>query len=163
MSRLRCRARSHRETIAGAAIAAADAKPDFSGTWKLDPLRSRFNESLPAPKSLILTISHNEPKLHLELKLESKEGERDLSFDLTTDGAEAKAAGSGDDCVASAKWGDLDGTRLVLTIKQPGSNGTVVTNRVMKLGRNKNMITTVLHVTGAKGTLKADEFFEREK
>ena len=52
------------------AIAAAQ-KPNLSGTWKLDPLRSRF-DAIPAPKSGVLKIEHQEPKLHLTVEMEAR-------------------------------------------------------------------------------------------
>ncbi len=138
-------------------VVATGEKPDFSGTWKLDTLMSRFDQGVPAPKGRMLIIEHHEPKLHIEIKTEAKEGNQDRVFDLTTDGSEAKQVGG--TCTASASWGDVDGTRLVLTIKQPSATGTVVTSRVMKLGSQRKILTTVLTVQNPNGTEKADEFY----
>jgi hypothetical protein len=148
---------------AGAAAFAAGKKPDFSGTWKLDPLRSRFNKRLPAPASATLIIEHREPKLHIEIKTVAGGATQDHVFDLTTDGTEAKEAASGGACTASAHWGDISGTRLVLTIKQPTAGGTVTETRVMKLGSSRKMITTVLTVQDQSGKRKANEFYTRER
>ena len=143
-------------------VLAASAKPDFSGTWQLDPRASRFNEELRAPKSMTLTIEHHEPKLHIELKSETKQGPQDLVFDLTADGPEAKETISGSTYAANVEWGDIDGTRLVLTIKQQSPNGTVVTSRVMKLGSQGKILTTVLTVESHGDEQTAYEFFERK-
>jgi len=142
---------------------AAEKKPDFSGTWKLDPLRSRFNPQLPAPKAATLIIEHSEPKLHIEIKTEAAGTTQDQVFDLTTDGTEAKDAVAGGTSTASARWGDIDGTRLELTIKQPSPNGTVVTSRVMKHGASGKMLTTVLTVQNQNGNHRADEFYVHER
>ena len=56
------------------AVPSAGGQPDFSGTWQLDPLVSRFTKELPASKSRTLRIEHHEPKLHIEIKTETKEG-----------------------------------------------------------------------------------------
>jgi hypothetical protein len=37
--------------VAGTVLAGG-GKPDFSGTWKLDPLMSRFDQGVPAPKGM---------------------------------------------------------------------------------------------------------------
>lgn len=143
--------------VAGGTVLAAGGKPDFSGNWKLDPLMSRFDRGIHAPKSRTLAIEHHEPKVHIEIKTETKEDNQDQVFDLTTDGREAKQIGG--TATASASWGDIDGTRLVLTIKEQSANGTVVTSRWMKLGSQGKMLTTVLTIQNAKGKQEADEFF----
>lgn len=140
----------------------AGQKPDFNGTWKLDTLRSRFNQ-LPAPKGTKIIIEDREPKLHVEIKTESEKGNQDQVFDLATDGTEAREAGTGGTSTASALWGGPDGTRLVLTIKEPSSNGPVITSREMKSYETGKMLTTVLTVQNAAGKQRADEFFTRER
>jgi hypothetical protein len=143
--------------LLGGAVLAAGDKPDFSGTWKLDTLMSRFDQGVPAPKGRMLLIEHHEPKLHIEIKTETREGTQDRVFDLTTDGSEGKQVGG--TCTASASWDDVDGTQLVLTIKQPSASGTVVMSRVMKLGSQRKMLTTVLTVQNPNGTEAANEFY----
>ena len=76
---------------------------------------------------------------------------------------EAKPTTSGETCTASASWGTIDGTRLVLTIKQQSANGTGVTSRVMKRGTKGKMLTTVLTVQNPGGKHRAYQFFVPEK
>lgn len=147
--------------MSGAVLAAA--KSDFSGTWQLNPEMSRFDKELPAPKSMTLTIEHHEPKLHVEIRSETKQGSQYLVFDLTIDGPEVKETISGVTYTADAYWADTDGTRLGLDITQQSPNGAVLTNRVMKLGSEGKMVTTVLTVQsqGHKDQV-AYEFFARK-
>ncbi|HEY2823748.1 MAG TPA: hypothetical protein VGJ06_22085 [Candidatus Acidoferrum sp.] len=147
--------------VSGVAFAAS-AKPDFSGTWQLDPRASRFDKELPAPRSMTLTIEQHEPKLHIEMKSETKHGPQDLVFDLTADGPAATETISGITYAATAEWGDIDGTRLVLTVKQQSPNGPLVTTRVMKLGSQGKILTTVLTVDSHGAEQTAYEFFERK-
>ena len=146
--------------VGGVALVATE-KPNFSGTWELDPLISRFNKEVPAPKSRTLKIELHEPKLHVEIKTETKEGVQNEMFDLTTDGTEVKQTSSGKTYTASAFWGDIDGTRLVLIINQQTPNGTVTTTRVMKIGTQGKMLTTVLTVADSSGEHEANEFYVR--
>jgi hypothetical protein len=148
--------------VSGVALAAV-AKSDFTGTWQLDPQMSRFDKDFPAPKSMRLTIDHHEPKLHVEIKSETKQGPQDMVFDLTIDGTEAKGTNSEGPYTASAEWGDADGIRLVLTIKQQSPKGTVETSRVMKLGSEGKMLTTVLTVQCQGREQDAYEFFTRKQ
>jgi hypothetical protein len=147
--------------MSGAVLAAA--KSDFSGTWQLNPEMSRFDKELPAPKSMTLTIEHHDPKLHVEIRSETKQGSQSLAFDLTIDGPEVKETISGVTYSADAYWDDPDGTRLGLDITQQTPNGAVVTNRLMKLGSDGKMVTTVLTVQsqGHKDQV-AYEFFVRK-
>jgi hypothetical protein len=148
--------------VSGAVLAAA-AKSNFTGTWQLDPQMSRFDKDLPAPKSMRMTIEHHEPKLHVEIKSETKQGPQDMVFDLTTDGTEAKVTNSEGTYTASAEWGDVDGIRLVLTIRQQSAKGTVETSRVMKLGSEGRILTTVLTVESQGHEQDAYEFFTRKQ
>ncbi len=147
----------------GSVAFAESAKPDFSGTWQLDTRSSRFDKELPAPKSMTLTIEHHEPKLHVEIKSETNHSPQDLVFDLTVGGPEATETVSGSTYTASVEWGDIDGTRLVFTIKRHSPNGDSVTTRVMKLGSERKILTTVLTVDShGAAEQTAYEFFERK-
>jgi hypothetical protein len=147
--------------VTGCVMLGAAEPPDFSGTWQLDESRSRFSQELPAPKSRTLTIVHHDPKLHIEIKTDSKEGKQDQVFDLITDGTETKQT-SGVSVTANAMWGDIDGTRLVLTITEQFPNGNVVTRRVMKRGAQGKIITTILTIQGPSGRHSANEFYSRQ-
>ena len=147
----------------GCGVLAATPRSDFTGTWQLDPVMSRFDKDFPAPKSMRLTIEHHEPKLHVEIKSETKQGPQDMVFDLTTDGTEVKGTDAEGTYTASAEWGDVDGIRLVLTIKQQSPKGTVETSRVMKLGSEGKTMTTVLTVQSQGREQDAYEFFTRKK
>lgn len=82
-------------------------------------------------------------------------------FDLTTDGTEAKQTNSQGSSTASVVWGDVDGTRLILTVTRQSPGGKVVTERVMKLGAEGKMLTTVLAVDHPTDAPEANEFYTR--
>jgi hypothetical protein len=135
-------------------------KPDFSGTWKLDP-RSRL-ESIPDLKSSVITIDHHEPKIHIETTTVSREGVDKEAFDLATDGVARKATAGSEACSASARWDSWTGTRLMLVIKCDTPQGPVVTTRQMMLGQKDKMMTTILTVQDKTGEKKGYGFYVKE-
>ncbi len=145
-------------TLAVAGIAAAE-KPNLSGTWKLDPQRSRF-EAIPAPRSGILKIDHQEPKIHISVEMASKTGDSTQILDLTTDGAEQKITLDGRPASAEAYW--EDDRHLVIEVKRDTAGGRQVERRRMNLGDQGKMLTTVLSVKDASGQKSAYGFYVKE-
>ena len=72
--------------LAGFVLAQQPLKPDFSGTWKFNPEKSKLQ--IQPPTSSIFTVDHKEPKFHLA-RTHVYDGKPDTwSIDLTTDGKE---------------------------------------------------------------------------
>ena len=140
------------------AIAAAQ-KPNLSGTWKLDPLRSRF-DAIPAPKSGVLKIEHQEPKLHLTVDMAGKNGASTQDLDLTTDGTEQKITIGGQPATASAYW--QDDQHLVIEVQRETPGGTLVESRRMHPGDKGKMLTTVFSVKDTSGQKSAYGFYVKE-
>ena len=148
-------------TLAVAELLAAAPKPDFSGTWKLDPQRSRYNAKVPAPKSVTLAVEHRDPRLRIDMTTVTANGSQNYSFELTTDGTEVTKTIDGQPVTAQVRWGDIDGTRLVLTIKQSLPSGTMETSRTLRLGDKGKILTTVLIINDSGGQRKANEFYTK--
>jgi hypothetical protein len=137
----------------------AAEKPNLSGTWKLDPQRSRF-EAIPAPKSGVLKIAHQEPKIHISVEMAGKQGESTQILDLTTDGSEQKVTIGGQAALADAYW--EDDRHLVVEVKRDTSGGKQVETRRMNLGDKGKMLTTVLSVKDPSGQKSAYGFYVKE-
>ncbi len=148
-------------TVATSVILAAAPKPDFSGTWQLDTLRSRYNAKVPAPKSATLIIEHRGSNLRIDLTTLTAKGPQHYAFELAVDGAEVTKTTDGQPYTALARWGDIDGTRLVLTIKQETPTGAMETSRLMRLGDKGRILTTVLTIKDSSGKRKANEFYTK--
>lgn len=136
-------------------------KPDFSGTWKLDLLRSRL-DNIPDLKGSVIKIEHHEPKIHIEITTVTGQGETSEAFDLATDGVEGKQTIGGQPCAASVQWDVWSGSRLVLTVKCGPPEGMVVTTRRMTLGDKGRMLTTVLTVKDKTGEKKGYGFYIKQ-
>jgi hypothetical protein len=142
-------------TVVLAFTGQAFEKPNFTGTWKLDPLRSRI-ESVPQAKNTVLKIEQQEPKIKITLSDGKTAGD---TFELTTDGAEQKVTVDGQPATASAAWDD---DRLVLTVARDTPGGPVTEVRRAKLGDRGAIMTTVLSIKDKDGEKTGFGFYVKE-
>ncbi len=139
----------------------AQTKPDLSGTWKLDPLRTRFNE-LPEAKSLTLKIEHQEPKIRIAINNNGDGDAASSTLYLTTGAAEQKVMLAGQPATATALWDKWTGDKLAIEIKRKTPEGESVITRQLKVSPDGKMMTTILTVKDKTGEKKAYEFFFKE-
>jgi len=137
----------------------ASEKPNLSGNWKLDTQRSRF-DSIAAPKSGLLKIEHQEPKIHMSVNMAGKKGDRVETLDLVTDGTEQKVTVAGQPATATAYW--EDDVHLVVEVDRDLPGGKEVETRRMHIGDKGKMLTTVLTVKDADGQKSAYGFYVKE-
>jgi hypothetical protein len=141
-------AKSHLILLAALpALMWAQAPPDFSGTWKLDPLRSRFAK-VPAPKNLVLKIDQHQSAVEVKMTIETHQGESTEDFQL-------KASPNG----SSAAWDD---DHLVLESHEDTPNGPVVVTRRLKRGDKDRIMTAVVTFQGKSGVSTSYEFYVKE-
>lgn len=138
-----------------AVFALAQDKLDFTGTWKLDPLRSRL-DSIKASKNLVLKIEHADPKLAIT----TIGDDGSTTVQLTTDGsAPPGAAANGN---ASARWDSYEGTRLIWEVERQTPEGPVSITRRAKLVDKGRIMTTVVTIKDKNGERTGYEFFVKE-
>lgn len=71
-----------------AGLVQAQGKPDFSGTWKIDPAKSDFGPA-PPPDTMVQKIVHTEPNIKVNLVQTGGTGDMSLDLVYTTDGKES--------------------------------------------------------------------------
>ncbi|MGE0128668.1 MAG: hypothetical protein AB7U82_11360 [Blastocatellales bacterium] len=98
-----------------ASIASAQTKPDLSGTWKMNPEKSKFANG--GPDGLLIKIDHKEPALTEAWSISTPNGERSFEAKYTTDGKETEQEVMGRTAMTSAKW---EGAALVIEFKSDG-------------------------------------------
>ena len=142
--------------LASAAFAAA---PDFSGNWKLNGSKSDFGQ-FPAPSSLTVKITHNEPKLAAEVKMSGDNGDLELTSNYTTDGKECTNPGfGGGEMKTTANW---DGETLVLDNKGSfGDNAFTMKDR-WSLSDGGKTLTILRHFSSAMGEADQKLIFEKQ-
>src|SRR5258708_5356809 len=92
---------------------AAQAKPNFSGEWKLNTSKSEFSP-MPAPDKRTDKIVHADPNLAVTTTQTSQAGEGTFELKYSTDGTETTNELRGAPTKSTAKW---DGDALMVTTK----------------------------------------------
>src|SRR5438552_422824 len=105
---------------------AQDAKPNFSGTWRLDAAKSDFGP-MPPPESIVHVIEHKEPNVKITSTQKGPQGETTSERTLTTDGKEntnkMRLMGGEQEAKSTSQW---DGKKLG-TLLKVDIQGTAVT------------------------------------
>jgi hypothetical protein len=116
-----------------ALAAVAQAKPDFSGTWKMNSAKSKFARE--GPDSITLKIEQKETGLSEVLAFGNNANERRVEAQYTNDGKESDVTMGGQTAKGSLKW---EGETLVIAWKRDEGSFT----RKLKLsadGKTINM------------------------
>jgi hypothetical protein len=93
----------------------AQARTDFSGTWKINAGKSDFGPA-PAPDTLVMKIAHEEPSLKASVAQTGGSGDMNYDMVYTTDGKECVNHPGGNEFKSTLKWEGDD-----LTIDTKGS------------------------------------------
>ena len=141
-----------------AGVGAQQAKPDFSGTWKLDTLRSRFGD-VPAPKSLVFEVEQHDPAIRITRTMATHQGDSKDVLDLTTDGQPHQVSIGGQPATVTAAW---DGDHLLVQIQRSTPQGQVTSTRRFRMGDKHKVVTTVYTVANGSGTTTAYEFYTKQ-
>lgn len=99
---------------------AAQAKPNFSGEWTMDPAKSDFGTQ-PVPTKMSRTITHADPAFKVvTVQTGGSMGDTTIEVNYSTDGKPQKNTVNGADMITVGKW---DGTSVVFnsTLQQQGA------------------------------------------
>jgi hypothetical protein len=136
--------------------AAAQQKPNFSGDWKMNGVKSDFGAA-PAPNTFTRKIVHAEPSITIDEEQDTPIGVQRTQRKLTTDGTESTFNASGADVKATAKW---DGTALVVVSSVPVAS--VSYNDRMTLSDDGKVLTSVVRVDTPGGAVDVKVVFEKQ-
>jgi hypothetical protein len=135
---------------------AAQQKPNLSGDWKMNGVKSDFGAA-PAPNTFTRKIVHTEPSITIDEEQDTPIGVQRTQRKLTTDGAESTFNASGADIKASAKW---DGTTLVVVSNVEIASMTY-TDR-MTLSPDGKVLMSVVRVDTPGGAVDVKVVFEKQ-
>lgn len=144
--------------MALAATVQANAKPNFSGEWKLNASKSEFGP-MPAPASRTDKIKHEDPSLKINTSSSGPQG--DVNFDLsyTTDGTETTNQIRGNPTKSTAKW---DGDALVIVTKAKFQDNDITLNDRWTLSEDGKTLTIQRKITAPQGEFEQKTVMDKQ-
>jgi len=136
----------------------ASAKPNFTGDWKLNASKSDFGQ-FPAPDSMSLKVSHEDPSLKIASKMSSSRGEFSWEASYTTDGKECINKFRDNPIKSVLKW---DGDVLVIeSNSRMGDNDLNILDR-WALSEDGKTLTQTRRFTGPQGEATQKVVLEKQ-
>lgn len=114
-----------------------DAKPNFSGHWKLDKSKSDFGSG-PQPDEVIEVIDHHEPTLVVNTTTTQAGHEEKRSVRYTTDDAENTNVVGGHTMKTKTHW---EGNSLVTVVRDEGGLQLTEVRTISKDGKTQTIET----------------------
>jgi hypothetical protein len=139
-----------------ASSSAAADKPNFSGEWKMNAVKSNFGP-VPAPTSFVRKVTHAEPSLVIVEEQQGDLGTQNTTRKLTTDGKEMSFESNGAPVTGSAVW---EGNALIVT-STVDAIGVRFTDR-MTMSEDGRTLTSVVHVASPQGEIDITVVFDRQ-
>lgn len=141
------------------AAAAFAATPDFSGTWKLNGSKSDFGQFPPTP-SITQKVTHAEPKVSIDTKMTTDNGDLQFAANYTTDGKPTTNQGfGGSEMKSTAKW---DGESLVMESKGSFGDGEFTIKDKWTLSDGGKLLTVQRHFSSGMGDSDQKLVFEKQ-
>jgi hypothetical protein len=133
--------------VASFGLVSAQAKPNFSGTWKANIAKSDFG-ALPAPDSRTDKIVHEDPDLKDTMTVVGQMGESTADLKYSTDGKESTNTVRGNEIKSTAKW---DGDELTIAGKGSFNGADLTLNDRWSLSADGKTLTITRHLASPAG------------
>jgi hypothetical protein len=145
--------------VAFAASLAAQNKPNFSGTWKLNVAKSDFGV-LPPSNGRTDIIEHKDPDLKDTVADDAAQGQQNYTLTMTTDGKEALNKPGGLEMKSVATW---DANNLVVNTKLQFQGSDVTIKTTWALSDDGKTLTESAHLESAMGETDQKMIFEKQE
>ena len=100
--------------LCAGSLAAQGRKPNFSGTWKMDPAKSDYG-TMETPQSVTRKIVHEEPNVTMVVTQKNSRGDMTTEFKYATDGKEYVNKTRLGEARSTLRW---DGDALLLSTRR---------------------------------------------
>ncbi len=125
----------------------AQAKPDFTGEWKMNAAKSDFGQ-MPPPSSYVQKITHKDPELKIAATMAGEMGEISNNYNCTTDGKECSNTIFNSEMKSALKW---DGDTLVIQSKADFQGNEVTITEKWALSEDGKTLTVNSHFSSQQG------------
>ncbi len=142
----------------GLTLVPAQAKSDFSGTWKGNATKSDFGP-MPAPDSLTEKIAHEEPNIKINVAQVGGQGDMNYDMAYTTDGKEAVNTVGGNEFKTTLKW---EGDDLVGDTKGSFDGNDFTTKDRWTLSDGGKTMTVTRHISTSMGEFDMKLVFDKQ-
>jgi len=143
---------------AAPAMAAKGAKPNYSGTWKLNVAKSDFGP-IPAPDTRTDVIEHSDPMLKVSTTQDGAQGKQEFTLNMTTDGKEMTNTPGGLELKSIGGW---EANNIVMNVKLKFQDNDVAVKATWLLSEDGKTLTQNQHLTTAMGELDQKMVFEKQ-
>jgi hypothetical protein len=142
------------------------AKPDFTGTWKLNEAKSEIGEGRFRP-SATLEVKQVQTSLTVARIRTGRDGqERKMESVYSLDGKETKTEGQNRTTVSTAKWAE-DGNSLVINSKtsftREGQTFETKMEETWMLGDKGATLTVKSHSSSSRGESSSTAVYDKGK
>ena len=142
--------------IVAGALLHAQQKPNFSGNWTMNQVKSNFG-AVPAPDTFTRKIVHAEPSITIDEEQATPIGLQQTQRKMTTDGKESTFDVNGGEVKAIANW---EGSTLVAITKVEVLGMTY--NDRMSLSPDGKVLTSVVKLDTPQGALDITVVFDKQ-
>ena len=138
--------------------AMAQAKPNFSGQWKLNASLSDFG-TMTVPTSLVQQVTHGEPDLKVVTTMVGEMGEFKVENSYTTDGKECVNKFNNIERRSTLTWA---GDTLVIESKMDMGGNAVTVSEKWSLSEDGKTLTIIRHLKGPEGETDIKTVLEKQ-
>jgi hypothetical protein len=137
---------------------ADDARPNFSGTWKMNAGKSDFG-TMPPPDSRTDTVDHKDPVMKESVSMATGQGDMQWDLTYTTDGKDSKNTVMGSEMTSNAHW---DGQTLVVDSKANFGGTDMTIHQTAVLSEDGKTLTRQVHIAGPMGEGDQKIIFDKQ-
>ncbi len=141
-----------------AILSSAEAKPNFSGTWKLNAEKSDYGP-IPAPEKLERKVIQTDSELKYSTTQINAQGEFKTDLAYPTDGTSTTNKTPRGDVTGKAKW---DGDALVIDSQRKIQDVDITSNERWTISGDGKLLTIVNKLNTPQGDFEIKQVLEKQ-